>query len=293
MKSIILICCIFILFAQQAIGQITIKGQVVGKDDGLPLPQVTVLIDSTTKGVATNIDGYFEISIPENAYLVFRYLGYITQKVKPKGNEFLLIRLKPDCTMDHFDSRLLYLGPGMDFINDQFGLNIQYTSRYDLPIDLRASASYYFNKNENNFNSTVTILDIIHTCYFLLEGSIKYQSVEMVNYGFQNSTISIEPTFDGWTTRLGFGFNQFQNEQTTSNNLGLLIGIEKEFYTGSNYIPVSFSTTFWQNRPEINISAEYELLRSFRFKVSYQNYKDFNSIIGSLGIRIRTWKKPF
>lgn len=293
MKSIILTCCIFILFAQQAIGQITIKGQVVGKDDGLPLPRVTVLIDSTSKGVATNMDGYFEISIPENSYLVFRYLGYITQKVTPKDNEFLFIKLKPDCTMDHFDSRLLYLGPGMDFINDQFGMNIQYTSRYDLPIDLRASASYYFNKDQNNFNSTLTILDIIHTCYFLLEGSIKYQSVEMVDYGFQNSMISIEPTFDGWTTRLGFGVNQFREEQTISKNLGLLIGVEKELYTGNTYIPVSISATFWNNKPEINISAQYQFLRNFRFKVAYQGYEDFNSIIGSLDILIRTWKKAF
>ena len=210
MRLIILTCILFMLLAQQGIGQITIKGQVVGKDDGLPLPQVTVLIDSTTKGVATNMDGYFEISIPENAYLIFRYLGYITQKVKPRPNEFLSIELKPDCIIDHFDSRLLYFGSGFDLINDQFGFSLDYTSRYQLPFDFKASASYYWNSQSRNLDTNLSILDIVHNCELELEANFRYQSVDMGNYEFQNSTASIEPTFDTWTTRLGFGFNQFQ-----------------------------------------------------------------------------------
>lgn len=170
---------------------------------------------------------------------------------------------------------------------------MDYTSRFQLPVDFKASAAYYWNSQGSNLNTSLSILDIIHNCELELEANLRHQSVDMVNYEFQNSTFSIDPSFNGWTTRLGFGFNQFQKEITTSNNLGLLVGIEKELFIGRTYIPVSLSTTFWQNKPEINISAEYVFVRTFRFKLTYQGYEDFNSLVGSLGIQISTWKKAF
>lgn len=291
MKLNILTGFIFLLFTQHAIGQIRIKGRVIDKEDGFALPKVTVLIDSTQKRVAADLEGYFEAEIPENSFLIFSFLGYKSQKVKPVIGEFLLIKLKVDCISDHFDSKFLFLNSGIDLVNDQFGLSVDYTSRFHLPLDFKASASYYFKNDNRNINTNISILDLVHSCEFELEANFRYQYVDMANYEFRNSIFSVEPSFDGWTAIIGFGLNKYQKETTVSNNLGLLVGMKRELEIGKAYIPVSISSTFWQNNPEINVSAQYSFLGNFRFKLIYQRYKDFNSIIGSLGVFIRTWDK--
>ncbi|WP_348048410.1 TonB-dependent receptor [Mucilaginibacter sp.] len=58
---------------------INIKGKVT--DDNEPLPGVSVKIDGTSTGVLTDLNGNYSISVPDNAVLVFTYIGYATQKV--------------------------------------------------------------------------------------------------------------------------------------------------------------------------------------------------------------------
>lgn len=76
---------------------LTIKGIVVGADDGLGLPQVSILKKGLNVGTATNLDGEFSIqNVVPNSVLVFRYLGYITQEVSVKTDSTLKISLQPD-----------------------------------------------------------------------------------------------------------------------------------------------------------------------------------------------------
>ena len=63
---------------------ILMKGQVVDKG-GAPLLGVTVLIEGTTVGCATDIDGKFSLPLPKelkDVVVVFRFVGMETQKVK-------------------------------------------------------------------------------------------------------------------------------------------------------------------------------------------------------------------
>jgi len=75
-----------------------VSGKVTGSDDGLPLPQVTVLIKGTTRGVPTDMDGNYRLEVPTGATLVFRYLGYVTQEVVIGNQTVLNIQLAPDAT---------------------------------------------------------------------------------------------------------------------------------------------------------------------------------------------------
>ncbi len=60
--------------------QKTVTGTVTD-DTGLPLPGVTVLIKGTTQGTVTNVDGKYSIpNIPENAVLLFSFVGMKTQE---------------------------------------------------------------------------------------------------------------------------------------------------------------------------------------------------------------------
>jgi TonB-dependent starch-binding outer membrane protein SusC len=53
---------------------------------GAPLPGVTVLVKNTNKGVITDVDGVYHISnIPNNAVLVFSFVGMKSQEVSVSG----------------------------------------------------------------------------------------------------------------------------------------------------------------------------------------------------------------
>ncbi|WP_310398141.1 TonB-dependent receptor [Hymenobacter sp.] len=58
---------------------VPVSGRVTGPD-GAGLPGVTVLVKGTTLGTSTNTDGSFTLNAPENATLVFSYIGYRTQE---------------------------------------------------------------------------------------------------------------------------------------------------------------------------------------------------------------------
>lgn len=75
----------------------TVSGKVTGADDGLPLPQVSVLLKGSGTGVATNIDGEYQIDVPdEGGTLVFRYLGYVTQEVEIGNRSVVDVILSAD-----------------------------------------------------------------------------------------------------------------------------------------------------------------------------------------------------
>jgi TonB-linked SusC/RagA family outer membrane protein len=59
----------------------TVSGKVT-EESGQPLPGVTVVVKGTTNGTVTNTDGNYTLSnIPENAILVFSFVGMKTQEV--------------------------------------------------------------------------------------------------------------------------------------------------------------------------------------------------------------------
>jgi TonB-dependent starch-binding outer membrane protein SusC len=68
------------LFAEQQ--QRTVSGKVTD-ESGQPLPGVTVLVKGTTQGTVTNSDGEYSLTnIPEDATLVFSFVGMRTQEVE-------------------------------------------------------------------------------------------------------------------------------------------------------------------------------------------------------------------
>jgi TonB-linked SusC/RagA family outer membrane protein len=62
--------------------QKSITGTVTD-EDGQPLPGVTVVVKGTIQGTVTNIDGNYSISgVPENATLVFSFVGMKTREIE-------------------------------------------------------------------------------------------------------------------------------------------------------------------------------------------------------------------
>ena len=88
----ILMC--FPAFAQN----LTVKG-VVSDQNGDPIPAAGVIVDGTTKGTTTGLDGSYTISAPANATLRFSSIGYKEVSVAVAGKAVVNVVLEEDATV--------------------------------------------------------------------------------------------------------------------------------------------------------------------------------------------------
>ncbi|WP_423129685.1 SusC/RagA family TonB-linked outer membrane protein [Gaoshiqia sp. Z1-71] len=78
------------LFAQE----ISVSGKISSKEDGQPLPGVSVVIQGTTTGTITDFDGLYSLKAPANATLEISYIGMKKQLVKLNGQTTLNVVLE-------------------------------------------------------------------------------------------------------------------------------------------------------------------------------------------------------
>jgi TonB-linked SusC/RagA family outer membrane protein len=75
----------------------TITGTVTAKKNGETLPGVNVVVKGTLIGSITDMDGHYEISVPDNATtLVFSFLGYKTVEVPIADQTTINVQLEED-----------------------------------------------------------------------------------------------------------------------------------------------------------------------------------------------------
>lgn len=84
--------------SQQPVRQRTISGAVVDEHNE-PLIGVNVVIQGTSTGTATDIDGEFSLTVPGDASLTFSYIGYQQQTVNTAGISNVNIVMKEDGEM--------------------------------------------------------------------------------------------------------------------------------------------------------------------------------------------------
>lgn len=71
-----------LLSAMDGVQQITVTGTVKDGSSGEPIPGVNILVEGTTIGVVTDVDGRYTINVPSgDVNLVFSYIGYLTEKI--------------------------------------------------------------------------------------------------------------------------------------------------------------------------------------------------------------------
>ncbi len=88
--GIVFLCLPFMVLAQE----ISVKGSVKDATNGELLTGVTILVEGTTNGTTSNIDGTFQIKVPsKNSVLVCSYLGYNSQKFNIQGRSEIKVQL--------------------------------------------------------------------------------------------------------------------------------------------------------------------------------------------------------
>ncbi|GEO04404.1 SusC/RagA family TonB-linked outer membrane protein [Adhaeribacter aerolatus] len=73
-----------------------ISGKVTSKEEGGALPGVSVLVKGTTNGTITNTDGNYQLNVPDNATLVFSFIGFTSQEVAVGNRTTVDVAMLPD-----------------------------------------------------------------------------------------------------------------------------------------------------------------------------------------------------
>lgn len=93
--KLLLFCFSSLLFSVYGQAQdLSVRGKVLD-EAGLPLPGVTVLIQGTTLGTSTDMDGNYLIKAASNGILVFSFIGYTNAKETVNGRTQIDIKLVP------------------------------------------------------------------------------------------------------------------------------------------------------------------------------------------------------
>ena len=97
LKMLSVLACLF--FSIQAFTQGTDVTGIVTSEDGEAIVGVNVVIEGTTTGAVTDLDGKYSITVPnEDATLVFSFIGYISQQVKVGSRTVIDVVLQESVT---------------------------------------------------------------------------------------------------------------------------------------------------------------------------------------------------
>ena len=70
-----------------------VSGTVTGPD-GAPIPGATVVVEGTSLGTSTNMQGQYTLAAPTNGTLVFSFIGYEDTKIAINGKTTVNATLK-------------------------------------------------------------------------------------------------------------------------------------------------------------------------------------------------------
>ena len=65
-------------------------------ETGMPMIGVTVRVQGTSSGYATDLEGRFTLDVPENATLVFSYIGYEDYTLKVDSRNAYTVKMQPE-----------------------------------------------------------------------------------------------------------------------------------------------------------------------------------------------------
>jgi TonB-dependent starch-binding outer membrane protein SusC len=97
MKKVLLILLCMVLWGSSYAQVLSVNGKVTSSDDGGPLPGVSIMVQGTTSGTITDVDGNYSLQVKgESATLVFGYIGMVSKEVLITRSGAYDVSLEPD-----------------------------------------------------------------------------------------------------------------------------------------------------------------------------------------------------
>lgn len=141
-----------------------IRGKVTYTQDNTPLPGVNVILKGTTKGTITDIDGNYQIQVPdENNTLIFSFIGYSSKEVQTGDSEVINIDLEADITSL---SEVVVTGYATDYVEDEIRTVIRPRpdeGRRSLKRYIRENLNYPDEAREKGIEGTVVVDFFVET----------------------------------------------------------------------------------------------------------------------------------
>ena len=89
----------FALCLLVSIGTAFAQGPVSGRvtdESGQPLAGASVVVEGTTVGTNTDLDGKYTVNVPQNGVLVFSFIGFVEERVMPGSRKVVNVTLIED-----------------------------------------------------------------------------------------------------------------------------------------------------------------------------------------------------
>ena len=120
---LLMILCVFMSIQLVWAQERTVTGAVTDEQNNL-LPGVNILVKGTSQGTVTDVNGKYKLSVPEDAVLVFSFVGYDTKEV-PVG-ERSVIDVDMNVNAEQL-SEVVVIGYGTTTVEDATGAITQIT----------------------------------------------------------------------------------------------------------------------------------------------------------------------
>ena len=96
MRKLFFVLMMLIAYISYGMAQISVTGTVTG-EDGTPVPGVTIMVQGTTVGTTTGVNGQYSINVPEGYdILEFSFVGMTTQRVSIDGRTTISVTMVDD-----------------------------------------------------------------------------------------------------------------------------------------------------------------------------------------------------
>jgi TonB-linked SusC/RagA family outer membrane protein len=99
-----------------------VSGNVKALEDNFDLPGVSVLLKGTTTGTITDVDGNYQITVPDNAVLVFSFVGFTSQEITVGARAIIDVQLESDIKQL---SEVVVIAAGIEANKRELGYSIQ------------------------------------------------------------------------------------------------------------------------------------------------------------------------
>jgi len=100
MKRILILTGILFFMGGSLFGQqIRVTGTVTDQATDESMPGVTIMVQGTTMGTVTDLEGRYELSVAPDAVLVFSFIGMKAREIPVAGRNVINVSLEPDVAL--------------------------------------------------------------------------------------------------------------------------------------------------------------------------------------------------
>ena len=97
-KRKLIMSALLFVFAFTISAQNRITGTIISAEDNLPLPGVSVLIEGTSTGTVSDLDGKYTLNATSNDVLVFSFIGFTSQRETVGTRGTINVTLSPEAS---------------------------------------------------------------------------------------------------------------------------------------------------------------------------------------------------